>query len=78
MPWVGLQFVIVVFHDHSHLLFVNYTCLHASSHFSNMALAAVRSKAVVLLLLLYCLLLFPLYSVEVFGLCLLCYAKFHF
>ena len=23
VPWVSLQFVIVVFHDHTHLLFLN-------------------------------------------------------
>ena len=27
VPWVGLQFVIVVFPDHAHLLFVVVLCL---------------------------------------------------
>ena len=44
VPWVGLQYVVVVFPDHSHLL-----------------LASVRSKAVVLLLFIHCLLLLPMF-----------------
>ena len=53
--WGCLPYVIVVFPDHNHFLFLvplKY----------NLALqAAVRSKAVVMLLLIHCLLFFPLF-----------------
>ena len=61
VPWVGLQYVIVVFPDHTHLLFVikqhqnqGRFCTSKMHLSSPVALAAVRTKAMVLLLLFRC------------------------
>ena len=62
MPWVCLQFVIVVFPDHSWFLYF---------------IAAVRSKAVVLLLLTCCLLLLPVCNCSMFC-CTLLYVPSSF
>ena len=56
MPWVGLQCVIVVFPDHTHLLFGQLNKLSLL-----FASAPVHSKAVVLLFLIHCLLLLALF-----------------
>ena len=33
VPWVGMQCVIVVFPDHTHLLFADLCCLHTYEEF---------------------------------------------
>ena len=60
VSWVSLQHVIVVFPDHTHLLFViqqhqnqGRFCTSKMHLSSSVALTAVRTKAMALLLLLF-------------------------
>ena len=57
VPRVCLQFVIVAFPDHTYLLF----WYQENAFKLPVAYADVRSKAMVLLLLIYCLLLLPFF-----------------